>query len=166
MTAPRLVAVQRRHHHRDVDAVVSAANSSLLGGGGVDGAIHRAGPSWCSTAAPSVAARPARPKVTPGFGLRARWIIHTVRPVWRRPRRRAQLLASCYTRRWAGGRGQRRQHGVPAISTGIFGYPAGAARRDRRRDGGQASTGSRSPLRVCFDDVTLAIYDELLAARP
>ncbi|MCC6523612.1 MAG: macro domain-containing protein [Polyangiaceae bacterium] len=113
------------------DAIVNAANERLLGGGGVDGAIHRAaGPELraCCEALPEV--RPGvrcptgEARITPGFGLRARWIIHTVGPVYRGPAS-APLLRACH----AGalrlcGEHRLRTVAFPAISCGAYGYPA------------------------------------------
>ena len=115
-----------------IDAIVNAANAALSGGGGVDGAIHRAAGPDLSTACkaipmvrPFVRCPTGEARITPGFRLPARWIIHTVGPVWSDGREgEPELLASCYrnTLQLA------REYGIgsiafPAISCGVFGYP-------------------------------------------
>ena len=117
----------------DVDAIVNAANETLLGGGGVDGAIHRAaGPALLAACralpqvTPGVRCPTGEARITPGFALPAPWVIHTVGPVWHGGKRgEASLLAACHRNalRLA------REHGLhriafPAISCGVFGYPA------------------------------------------
>src|ERR1700761_187379 len=90
----------------DVDAIVNAANETLLGGGGVDGAIHRAaGPRLTAACARLGGRRPREAKITPGFDLIAKYVIHTVGPVWRGgDHGEAELLAACYRNALALGR--------------------------------------------------------------
>ena len=120
----------------DVDAIVNAANEQMLGGGGVDGAIHRAaGPELvaaCRTVAevrPGVRCPTGEARLTPGFSLRARHVIHTVGPVWRGGSRgEPELLAQCYRNALGIARDQRlRSVAFPAISCGVYGYPIDAA---------------------------------------
>ena len=110
----------------DVDAIVNAANSALAGGGGVDGAIHRAaGPELLEACRPLAPCPTGEARITRGYRLTARWVIHTVGPVWEGGHmREADLLASCYRsslvlaserRLWA--------VAFPAISTGVYRFP-------------------------------------------
>jgi O-acetyl-ADP-ribose deacetylase (regulator of RNase III) len=124
--------------HQRVDAIVNAANEWLLGGGGVDGAIHAAaGPRLLQACRaipeirPGVRCPTGEARITPAFGLPAKFIIHTVGPVWRGgDRGEGELLASCYRRSLD----LATLHGVrsiafPSISTGAFGFPVHAAAR-------------------------------------
>lgn len=145
---------------QEVDAVVNAANSTLLGGGGVDGAIHRAGGPAILEECKQIRAErypdglpTGRAVATTGGDLPARWVIHTVGPVYSQDEDPSELLASCHTEalRIAGELGAR-SVAFPAISTGVYGYPLDEAAAVAVRAVGSATTSVREVRFVLFDD--------------
>jgi O-acetyl-ADP-ribose deacetylase (regulator of RNase III) len=151
-----------------VDAIVNAANASLLGGGGVDGAIHRAAGSRLLEACRSIGGCPVgEARSTPGFDLPARWVIHTVGPVWQGGRDgEAGQLASCYRQslRMAADM-QVNSIAFPAISCGAYGYPLARAAEIAVSEvaGFDDSAHPREVWFCCFGRGALSTYREILS---
>ncbi|EIM03599.1 MULTISPECIES: O-acetyl-ADP-ribose deacetylase [Rhodanobacter] len=157
------------------DAIVNAANSGLLGGGGVDGAIHRtAGPALLKACralpeiAPGVRCPIGEARITPGFALPARWVIHTVGPVWHGgDEGEAELLARCHRNALRLLRERAlRTIAFPAISCGVYGYPAAQAAAvavATLRDALAAADDDIEVTLCCFSDAMRAVFQQALA---
>jgi O-acetyl-ADP-ribose deacetylase (regulator of RNase III) len=151
-----------------VDAIVNAANTTLLGGGGVDGAIHRAaGPELLAECRTLGGCATGHAKITRGYKLPAKWVIHTVGPVWRDGNHcEDELLASCYRSCFA----LVEQHGIktvafPCISTGAYGFPMDRAARIAMRETKSFLERNRpveKVILVCFGASALEIHEAAL----
>ena len=151
-----------------VDAIVNAANTTLLGGGGVDGAIHRAaGPELLEECRKLGGCATGQAKITRGYRLPAKWVIHTVGPVWRDGQHgEDELLASCYRTCFA----LAEEHGVriiafPSISTGAYGFPMDRAARIAVRETKgflERNTSVEKVRLVCFGKSAFQLHSEAL----
>lgn len=169
--AERIKVVQGDITEQAVDAVVNAANTSLLGGGGVDGAIHRAaGPDLLNECATLNGCPTGDAKITKGYQLPAKWIIHTVGPVWQGGNRgEDDLLASCYRHCFALAISRRiGTMAFPSISTGAYRFPVERAAGIALRETANAlstQAGLRKVVFVCFDQKTFECYAQALAKK-
>ena len=152
----------------DVDAIVNAANRLLLGGGGVDGAIHKAaGPQLLEACRKLNGCETGEAKITEGYNLPARYVIHTVGPVWHGGGNgEAELLGACYRNSLM----LAEKHGLksiafPSISSGIYGYPleeAAAVAIESVKSMGDSLKSIERIIFCCYSERALAIYRELL----
>ena len=166
--SPRIEAVQGDITRERVDAIVNAANATLLGGGGVDGAIHRAaGPELLAECRTLGGCPPGEARITRGYRLAARHVIHTVGPVWGGGAQgEPDVLRDCYRHALA----LAERHGVrsiafPCISTGAYGYPLEPAARialDAVRAHVAGPTALELVRFVCYSAADLAVYRRLL----
>lgn len=169
MAGPTLTAVHADITTLVVDAIVNAANSTLLGGGGVDGAIHRAaGPGLLEQCRQLGGCAVGDARITDGFALPARHVMHTVGPVWHGGTAgEPELLASCYLRSLS----LAEAHGLrslafPSISTGVYGYPsekAAVVAVDTVRAWLETPRTLERVIFCCFSTRDLALYEEHLS---
>ena len=168
MKVSRIAVVEGDITKQSVDAIVNAANTTLLGGGGVDGAIHRAaGPDLLAECRTLGGCATGQAKLTKGYRLPVKWVIHTVGPVWRDGQHGEDaLLASCYRSCFA----LAAQHGIrtiafPSISTGAYGFPMERAARIAVREVKsflEQSVSIEQVRLVCFGPSACAIHSEAL----
>ena len=152
-----------------VDAIVNAANTSLLGGGGVDGAIHRAaGPELLEACRKIGGCPTGEARITPGFRLPARFVIHTVGPIWRGGQHQEpELLRACYMNSFR----LAQDHDVrtiafPAVSTGAYGYPRQDAATDALQCMAEYESAFERIIACCFSPAEVQIYARLHGSAP
>jgi O-acetyl-ADP-ribose deacetylase (regulator of RNase III) len=163
---PRIEIIQGDITTLHVDAIVNAANESLLGGGGVDGAIHRAaGPELLEECRTLNGCNAGEAKITKGYRLPAKWVIHTVGPVWHGGHNKEdELLASCYRNSLT----LAEKHAIrtiafPCISTGVYRFPSERAARIALREIKSFLDGNKTVekvLTICFGKMDFEIYQQ------
>ena len=166
MNPKRIDVVEGDITKQQVDAIVNAANTTLLGGGGVDGAIHRAaGPQLLEECRKLNGCPTGEAKITRGCNLPARWVIHTVGPVWRDGQHQEDdLLRNCYRNSLA----LAEKHGIgtlafPAISTGAYGFPLERAVKIAVREAKTFLAGNKTIEKVTFVCFGKAAYEAYLS---
>ncbi len=163
---PRIEIVQGDITTLPVDAIVNAANERLLGGGGVDGAIHRAaGPELLEECRTLNGCNTGEAKITKGYRLRAKWVIHTVGPVWHGGKSTEdELLARCYRNSLTlAEKHVIRTIAFPCISTGVYRFPSARAARIALREIKNFLDGNRTVekvLTICFGKTDFEIYQQ------
>ena len=149
----------------DVDIIVNAANTTLLGGGGVDGAIHRAaGPELLEACRKLGGCPTGEARITPGFRLKSKWVVHAVGPIWNGGNHgESQLLESCYRSAFRLAiEAKARSIAFPCISTGVYRYPKEDAALIALKVMHENDKGFRSIVACCFDAENAGIYRRLL----